>query len=67
MLGMLLAVPVVQLMVLSSAATFEVRGGKLWVVDQDQSSESRALLSRIESSGRFIFAWFSTDWRCQVC
>ena len=41
MLLMMLAVPVVQLLVLSNAATFDVVGGKLWVVDQDQSSASR--------------------------
>ena len=55
MLLMMLAVPVVQLLVLSNAATFDVVGGKLWVVDQDQSSASRGLLSRVESSGRLVF------------
>ena len=56
MLRMLLVIPIIQLLVLSSAATFEVREGLLWVVDQDQSSVSRGLLSRIDGSRRFELA-----------
>lgn len=56
MLRMLLVIPIVQLLVLSSAATFEVRDGRLWVVDQDQSAASRGLLARVQGSGRFILA-----------
>jgi ABC-2 type transport system permease protein len=56
MLRMLLVIPIVQLLVLSSAATFEVREGRIWIVDQDQSSLSRGLLSRVQGSGRFVFA-----------
>jgi ABC-2 type transport system permease protein len=54
MLRMLLVIPIVQLLVLSSAATFEVQEGRLWVVDQDQSTASRGLLSRVQGSGRFV-------------
>ncbi len=54
MLRMLLIIPIIQLLVLSSAATFEVNEGRIWVVDQDLSSASRGLLSRVEGSGRFI-------------
>ena len=53
MLRMLLVVPIVQLLVLSSAATFEVKEGRLWVVDLDQSQASRGLVERLEGSGRF--------------
>ena len=63
MLRMLLIVPVVQLLVLSSAATFEVRESRLWIIDRDGSPTSRALLDRISASGHFVFAGssFSTD------
>lgn len=54
MLRMLLVIPIIQLLVLSSAATFEVQEGRLWVVDQDQSEASRGLLSRVQGSGRFV-------------
>jgi ABC-2 type transport system permease protein len=54
MLRMLLVIPIIQLLVLSNAATFEVDEGKLWVVDQDASSVSRGLLSRIQGSRRFV-------------
>ena len=56
MLRMLLGVPILQLLVLSSAATFEVREGRVWAVDQDQSPASRGLLTRIQGSGRFAFS-----------
>lgn len=56
MLRMLLVIPIIQLLVLSSAATFEVQEGRLWVVDQDQSGASRGLLNRVEGSGRFVVA-----------
>jgi ABC-2 type transport system permease protein len=53
MLRMLLVVPVVQLLILSSAATFEVRDGRIWLVDQDRSAASRGLVDRIVATGRF--------------
>lgn len=61
MLRMLLVIPVVQLLVLSSAATFEVREGRIWVVDQDLSSTSRGLITRVEGSGHFLLAGSSTS------
>ncbi len=54
MLRMLIAIPIVQLLILSSAATFEVKQGRVWVVDQDHSSVSRGLVSRLTASGRFV-------------
>ena len=53
MLRMLLIVPVIQLLILSSAATFEVRNARLHVVDRDLSIESRALVQRMRASGLF--------------
>lgn len=56
MLGMLLATPVLQLLILSSAATFEVRSTKVYLVDHDRSSTSRGLVERMVASGRFRVA-----------
>lgn len=50
---MLLVVPMIQLMVLANAATFEVKASNLWVVDQDRTPMARALVERFEASGRF--------------
>lgn len=61
MLRMLLLLPVVQLLILSSAATFEIREGKLWAVDLDQTKASRGLLQSIEASGRFVFVGSSVS------
>ena len=53
MLRQLFIVPVVQLLVLSSAATFEVKTADVAVVDHDRSATSRGLVDRLRASGRF--------------
>ena len=53
-LGMLFVMPMVQLLVLSSAATFEVKRARLYVVDRDHSPRSRAVVDRLAASGRFV-------------
>lgn len=53
MLRMLIALPVVQLIVLSSAATFEIRSAPTYLVDLDGSATSRGLVQRMAASGRF--------------
>jgi ABC-2 type transport system permease protein len=52
-LRMLFVMPMIQLIVLANAATFEVRTAKLWVVDQDGTTTSRALVDKLVASGRF--------------
>ncbi|MEO8334416.1 MAG: ABC transporter permease [bacterium] len=56
MLRMSILVPIVQLLILASAATFEVKSAKVYVVDRDHSSASRGLVDRLRASGRFIIA-----------
>jgi ABC-2 type transport system permease protein len=56
MLRQIIAMPVIQLIILSSAATFEVKTARLWVVDQDRSATSRGLVDRLQASGRFVVA-----------
>jgi len=50
---MLFLIPVVQLLVLSNAATFEVKRARMFVVDQDGSTMSRGVVDRLAASGRF--------------
>jgi ABC-2 type transport system permease protein len=52
--GMLFVMPVVQLLVLANAVTFEVGSARMYVVDMDHSSMSRGLIDRLAASGRFI-------------
>ena len=61
MLRMLILVPVVQLLVLSSAATFEIRRTRMYLVDEDHSSVSRGLVQRMVASGRFELAGASAS------
>jgi ABC-2 type transport system permease protein len=44
MLRLLIAMPVVQLLILSSAATFEIRSSRMYLVDEDHSTVSRGLV-----------------------
>ena len=52
-LGMLFGMPLVQLLLLGNAATFEVKRARMYVVDQDRSAVSRGLVRRLAASGRF--------------
>src|SRR6185437_12426001 len=52
-LAQVLLVPIVQLLVLSNAATFAIRDTPTYVVDQDHSGVSRALIERFARSGHF--------------
>ena len=56
LLGMLFMMPLVQLLVLANAATFEVRDARLFVVDHDGSAASRGLVDRMVASRRFVVA-----------
>ena len=49
----IIMLPLVQLLVLSNATTFAIRQTPIWVVDQDRSSMSRGLVSRLGASGYF--------------
>ena len=53
-LGMVFMMPLVQLLVLANAATFEVRSARVYVVDQDHTPMSRGLVDRLAASGRFV-------------
>lgn len=48
-----IAIPVVQLLVLGFAATFEIRETSVYLVDRDQSPESREVVAHLEASGLF--------------
>jgi ABC-2 type transport system permease protein len=53
LLAQVLVVPVVQLLILSNAATFEIRNTPIHVVDLDRSSASRGVVNRLAASGHF--------------
>ena len=55
-LAQCLIVPIVQLLVLSNAATFQIRNTPTYVVDLDRSSASRGLVTRFAASGHFRVA-----------
>ena len=53
---MILIMPLVQLLVLANAVTFEVRSAQLYLLDQDHSEASRGVVERLVASGRFELA-----------
>lgn len=53
MMLQILVIPLVQLILLGNAATFEVRRVRMAVVDDDRTETSRGLVSHLMASGRF--------------
>jgi ABC-2 type transport system permease protein len=52
-MAQVLVVPIVQLLVLSNAATFAIRDTAAYVVDLDKTATSRGLVRRFAASGHF--------------
>ena len=55
-LAQVLIVPMVQILILANAATFEIRDSRMWVVDLDRTTASRGLVNRFAASGHFEVA-----------
>jgi ABC-2 type transport system permease protein len=55
------AVPVVQMLILVPAITFEIKNVRLAVIDKDMTPESRGLITKLEGSSFFkvVFSTFS--------
>jgi ABC-2 type transport system permease protein len=53
LLAQVLVVPVVQLLILSNAATFEIRNTPIYTLDLDRTSTSRGLIHHLAASGHF--------------
>ena len=53
-IAMVFVMPLVQLLLLANAATFEVSSARLTVVDHDHSAMSRGVVDRLTASGRFV-------------
>jgi ABC-2 type transport system permease protein len=57
-IGIILVMPVIQLIILPLAADYEVKNINLTVIDHDRSSFSRELLNKITASGYFRLAGY---------
>src|SRR5689334_13437277 len=56
MVMQIMVMPIVQLLLISNAATFQVRSSPMYVVDQDGSTTSRELVQHMVASGYFTVA-----------
>jgi ABC-2 type transport system permease protein len=54
MLPIIIAIPIIQLLVLSYTATYEIKKIELGIVDLDQSITSRSLIAKFEASPFYI-------------
>ena len=63
MLVQILAIPLVQLLVLANAATFEIRDSRMFIVDESRGSDSRALARRFAASDYFSIDGVSSSTR----
>ncbi|MCB0717982.1 MAG: ABC transporter permease [Bacteroidetes bacterium] len=53
LLPIIFVLPIVQLVILSNAATFEVKNVRMSVVDEDQTEASRGLVRKMQATGYF--------------
>jgi ABC-2 type transport system permease protein len=53
LLRQMILMPFIQLFLLSSAATFEVKTARVYLVDRDVTQMSRGLVDKLRASGRF--------------
>jgi len=63
LLPLIFVVPFVQLLILPLAADYEVKNINISIVDQDHSSYSRHLISKITSSGYFKLAGYAPTFK----
>lgn len=61
MLPIIFVVPMVQLLILVHAATFEMKHIRMYVIDHDMSSYSRKLISKFEGSPFYVISGFSNS------
>src|SRR6266550_1650344 len=54
LLAQTLIVPMIQLLVLANAATFEIRNTPIQIVDLDRSSTSRGVVNHLAANGHFV-------------
>ncbi len=54
MLPIIFLMPIIQILILSNAATFEVKDIRLAIIDNDKTSYSRDLISKFNASSYFI-------------
>ncbi len=54
MLPIIFIMPIIQLLILANAATFDIKNLKLYIVDKDMSSVSRQIIHKFDASPYFV-------------
>lgn len=63
MLPIIFVMPVVQLLILAYAATYDLKNINTWIVDFDQSSASRELIGKFKGSSFYQIKGYSFDYK----
>ncbi len=61
MLGIIIMMPMIQLLILAYAASYEIKNINVCVIDQDHSEYSRSLVAKIPSSGYFNITQYANS------
>jgi ABC-2 type transport system permease protein len=62
MLPIIFVMPVIQLLILANAATFEMKNIRAYIVDMDNSTASRELISKFRGSSFYTIVDYSFDY-----
>ena len=63
MMPIMFVMPIVQLLVLSFAATFEMKNIKIHIVDMDKTPQSRAMISKFKGSKFYTIINYSDAYK----
>ncbi len=67
MLGIIFGMPLIQLLILANAATFEMKNINIGILDRDISSVSRRLVGKFEGSRYFkLTDWFESEKEAEI-
>ncbi len=61
MLGIIFVMPIIQLLILAQAATYEMKDIRICVVDMDKSSTSRELINKFSASNYFKLTTYANS------
>ena len=61
MAGLIFAMPIIQLLILANAATFEIENLRVHIIDRDGSHTSKRLINKLEGSDYFYISSSSFD------
>lgn len=66
MIPIIFVMPVIQLLILAFAATYDLKNINTWIVDQDHSTQARELINKFKGSSFYTITGYSGDFNSGV-